>query len=139
MTILKGFGDESADSKQERVFAVAAVFGTEDEWALAIRDWLRRTRGLPFHATDCEAVQGEERQASLDLYRDLTQILVKSHLVGFAVALDMASYREFFPDVFVPDWGYFKALSDVIGSVTRTAKTFNGQPWKSAIYLLAKQ
>ena len=135
MTTLKGFGDESADSKQERVFAVAAVFGTEDEWALAIRDWLRRTRGLPFHATDCEAVQGEERQASLDLYRDLTQILVKSHLVGFAVALDMASYREIFPDVFVPDWGYFKALSDVIGSASRTAKTFNGQPGEESVRL----
>src|SRR5437762_3770752 len=86
---LKGFGDESADRHQERVFAVAAVFGTEDEWELGLREWLRRTRGLPFHATDCEAVFGPEREASLRLYRDLTQILAKSHLVGFAVALNL--------------------------------------------------
>ena len=125
---LKGFGDESADAKKERVFAVAAIFGTEDEWGLAMREWLRRTRGLPFHATDCEAVFGEHRQASLDLYRDLTQILAKSYLVGFAVALDLVSYREVFAHGGPPDWAYFKSLADVIGAAARTANKFNNGP-----------
>jgi hypothetical protein len=126
---LKGFGDESADAKKERVFAVAAVFGTEDEWADAIRPWLRRTRGLPFHATDCEAYHPDKdvHDANLKLYYDLTQILVKSHLVGFAVTLNLVTYKEIFK-VGPPDWAYFKALADVIGAAARTAKNFNNLP-----------
>ena len=42
---LKVFGDESADETKSRVFAVAGVIGNEDEWQLAMREWLRRTRG----------------------------------------------------------------------------------------------
>lgn len=124
---LKAFGDESADAKKARVFAVAAVFGTEDEWGLAIRQWLMRTRGLPFHATDCETYHPDKafHDARLDLYRDLTQILATSNLVGFAVALNLASYREIFK-VGPPDWAYFKALADVIGAAASKAKHFNG-------------
>src|SRR2546425_12783756 len=51
---LKVFGDESADETRSRVFAVAGVIGSEAEWQLAMRDWLRRTRGMSFHANECE-------------------------------------------------------------------------------------
>ena len=55
MVTVKMFGDESADATKSRVFAIAGVVGTEDEWQLAMREWLRCTRGLPFHATDRES------------------------------------------------------------------------------------
>jgi len=131
---LKGFGDESADERQERVFAVAAVFGTEKEWGLTIREWLRRTRGMPFHATDCEADHGETRQASLDLYRDLAQVAANGHLAGFAVALNLKSYAE----IIGPgpsDWAYFKALADVVGAAANAAQNFNALAGKENVDL----
>ena len=55
MITLKLYGDESADETKSRGFSVAGVFGTEDEWAEAMREWLRRTRGLEFHGNKCES------------------------------------------------------------------------------------
>lgn len=117
---IKGFGDESADASKQYVFAVAAVFGTEDEWAEAMREWLRRTRGLPFHATDCESQYAnhpdpQKHKDALKLYRDLTQILCDSYLVGFAVALDLQAYKRIIGPGAETDWAYYKALADVIG------------------------
>jgi hypothetical protein len=37
MVTLKFYGDESADETNSRVFSVAGVIGTEDEWAEAMR------------------------------------------------------------------------------------------------------
>jgi hypothetical protein len=127
------YGDESADETRERVFAVAGVIGTEDEWALAMKEWLRRTRGLPFHATDLESrnVRNPDPQKHKDdkkLYADLTNILAGSYLVGFAVALDLAAHRAMFPQVDARDWAYYKCLADVIDASTRTARTFNARP-----------
>lgn len=34
---VKMYGDESADETKSRVFAIAGVVGTEDEWLLAER------------------------------------------------------------------------------------------------------
>lgn len=88
------YGDESADETKSRVFTIAGVIGTEDEWLLAGREWLRRTRGVPFHATDLESkdVRSEDRQKhkdNLKLYFDLTQILAESYLAGWAYSLDL--------------------------------------------------
>jgi hypothetical protein len=126
---LKAYGDESADATKSHVFAVAAVFGTEDEWSLAMRKWLMRTRGLPFHATDCEAEfvhdsDRERHQVNLNLYRDLTQILAGSSLVGFGFALNLKDYQGVFPGL-PTEWAYFKAFADLVGAAARTAKTFN--------------
>ena len=129
MVTLKLYGDESADETKSRVFAVAGVTGTEDEWALAMREWLRRTRGKEFHANKCEFefVRDPDPQKHKDnqkLYEDLTKILASSHLVGFAVALDLASHRELMPDS-VPEMPYYKCFSDVLVHVARTAGRFN--------------
>jgi hypothetical protein len=124
------YGDESADEKQQRVFAVAGVLGTEDEWQLAIREWLRRTRGLPFHATECESRRGKTDQQITDdrkLYEDLTKILAESYLVGIAVALDLQSQAELFPDI-LPDAAYYKCLADVVAASATTARRFNELP-----------
>ncbi len=104
---LKLYGDESADETKDRVFAVAAVIGTEREWLLAERDWNHRTKGKPFHANKCEWEFSADRDSqkhndNLEVYRDLTTILAGSYLGGMAVALDLRSFRAFFPNP-VPD------------------------------------
>src|SRR5436309_3326055 len=91
---LKLYGDESADETRSRVFTVAGVFGTDDEWALAIRQWLRHTRGLKFHAKECESAYGktvEQREIDGARYKQLTITLAESYLVGMAISLDLAS------------------------------------------------
>jgi hypothetical protein len=123
------YGDESADETKSRAFAVAGVVGSDDEWAPAIRAWLRRTRGLPFHANHCESEfahhpDTQKHKDNLKLYKDLTTILVESDLAGFAVALDLESHRAMFPEV-ERDFAYFKALADLIGSSAGTAKRIN--------------
>lgn len=129
---LKLYGDESADETQDRVFAVAGVVGSDDEWAGPVREWLRRTRGRIFHANRCESeyVRHHDRQKhkdNLKLYEDLTKILAGSGLVGFAVALDLRSHRELFPNV-LPGVPYFKCLTDLLGAAGRTARRFNAHP-----------
>ena len=96
---LKVYGDESADGKQSRVFVLAAIFGTEDEWAQATQEWLRRTRGHEFHASVCEweFAEHQDKQKHKDnqkLYKDVTQVLAKSYLCGVSVAFDLASMKD---------------------------------------------
>jgi hypothetical protein len=130
---VKMYGDESADETKSRVFTISGIVGTDDEWADATRCWLRRTKGLPFHGTDLETqdVKHSDRQRHQDnlaLYADLTQVLAKSHLSGWAFALDLQDYHAVFPEGTIPDWAYYKCLSDLIGAATRTAKDFNNDP-----------
>jgi len=43
------FGDESSDATKSRVFAVAALFGNDDDWQILKDSWLDRTGGVVFH------------------------------------------------------------------------------------------
>jgi hypothetical protein len=131
MVMLKFYGDESADDTNSRVFSVAGVIGTEDEWAEAMRLWLRRTRGLPFHANKCESqfakTDREKHEGNLKLYRDLTVILAESHLVGIAVSLDIKSRDECLPGI-PKDFGYYKCLTDVLVNLGQITRAFNADP-----------
>jgi hypothetical protein len=96
---LKFYGDESADATKSRAFAVAAVLGTEDEWADAMRGWLRRTRGLPFHANKCESEfvrdpDTDKHKENLRLYKDLTIILAESWLTWCFLLAGLAESRR---------------------------------------------
>jgi hypothetical protein len=130
---LKAYGDESADGRGRRVFTVAAVVGHEDEWQPGIREWLRATRGLPFHATDLESNYGktpEQRERDGALHRKLTGVLCDSFLIGFAVSLDLESHKAVFPpagDGTGPprDWPYYKALSELLKITGTLAMKFN--------------
>jgi len=51
--MLQVFADESHDPKEQRVFAVAGLFGTKQRWAELKLRWLDRLGGRIFHATDC--------------------------------------------------------------------------------------
>jgi hypothetical protein len=115
--MLRVFGDESHDPKCERVFAVAILFGTDAEWEQFSTRWNGRLGGKIFHASDCETDHGDFAQAShaenLKLYADLTKIICESRLLGFASAMDLQGYREFFPDA-LDDIPYYRCFRDVI-------------------------
>jgi hypothetical protein len=110
------FGDDSADETQQRTFAVAGVAATDAVWETLEKQWLERTKGILFHATDCESDQGDyantphsENQA---LYKDLVTILAQSGAWGWGAALDLGAYRELF--VVNQETGYYKAFLTVI-------------------------
>ena len=123
--MLQVFGDESYDPKRERVFAIAAVFGTEQQWAEFKAPWEDRLQGRVFHATDCETDHGDfagiDHSENLKLYADLTKILASSHLIGFGSAMDLAGYHEFFPDR-PADIPYYRSFRDVVLQCGKWAK-----------------
>jgi hypothetical protein len=132
---LKFYGDESADETNSRVFTVAGVLGTEDDWTEAMRFWLRRTRGLQFHANKCESqfakTDREKHDEDLNLYRDLTVILAESHLVGIAVSLDIKSRDECLSGI-PKAFGYYKCLTDVLVNLGQITRDFNAERPRSA-------
>ena len=103
MLFLSAFGDDSADAKNERSFALACVIAPEPIWRALEGEWLDRTGGIPFHATDCDSNQGDYRdRPNLEtkaLYKDLSIMLEKSGAFGWGAGVDLAGHREFFPDV----------------------------------------
>lgn len=111
------FGDESTDETKARVFSVAGVFGGEGEWDEVKNAWLNRTGGKVFHATDCETNQGDFSEGTdaenKALYKDLTQILCRSRLMGRAHAIDLAGWRTFFPDA-LEDVPYYTCFRNVV-------------------------
>lgn len=115
--MLKAFGDESHDPKSERIFAVAAWFGSEDEWDTVKSKWRDRAGGIVFHAADCESdcgvFAGRAHRDNLKLYADLVRILCESRLIGFGSALDLVAYRALFPDC-PEDIPYYRCFRDVV-------------------------
>jgi hypothetical protein len=96
------FGDESADESKARVFAVAGVLGSDADWGSVKDAWINRTGGRIFHASDCETNQGDfaatDPSENKNLYKDLTQLICASKLMGRAHGIDVAGWREFFPN-----------------------------------------
>ena len=123
--MLQVFGDESHDPKSERVFAVAAIFGTEEQWAAFRPAWIERLAGRVFHASDCETDHGEFASTShaenLQLFADLTKMLAASKLLGFGSAMDLAGYLEFFGDA-PADIPYYRCFRDVVWQCGKWAK-----------------
>lgn len=119
------FGDESADESMQRVFAVAGVIAEEKEWERLEDIWSQRTGGIPFHATDCDSNQGiykdKPNRENKELYKDLVQILVNSKAYGFGACLDLAGFREFYPDI-PQDMCYYKAFWETVRTLAHFAK-----------------
>ncbi len=118
------FGDESQDESKQRVFSVAGIFGSSDEWDSFAGEWMRRTGGRIFHAADCESDQGEfsktehisktEHKDNQELYKDLTVLLTKTKFMGYAASIDLTAYREFFPRATDPNDPYYFCFYAVI-------------------------
>ena len=49
--VLSVFGDESTDQTARRVFTVAGIAGTQEEWDALEPVWIKRTGGRAFHAS----------------------------------------------------------------------------------------
>lgn len=111
------FGDESSDVSKKRVFAVGAVFGSPDDWKSVEERWLKRNGSVPFHGTDCEANRGDFKNntdaENKALYKDNVQIICKSNLMGEALAMDIAAWRGYFPEV-PSDIPYLACFRNVI-------------------------
>ena len=123
--MLQVFGDESHDPKCERVFAAAALFGTEEQWGAFRAQWTDRLDGRVFHASDCETDHGEfvgtDHAENLKLYADLTKILAESKLLGFGSAMDLAAHSEFFAGT-PADIPYYRCFRDVVFQCGKWAK-----------------
>jgi hypothetical protein len=120
------FGDESADETQKRVFAIACVLGTDDEWSDLVGKWTTRTDGKTFHAATCESEfandpDPDKHKANLRLYKDLIQLIVGSGLYGWGVGIDMGAFLEFFPES-PKDIGYYKCLSETVKRIIDEGK-----------------
>lgn len=110
------FGDESYDSKRERVFAVAGVFGTEAEWDALAEKWTQQTGGEEFHAAQWER---GNRHAE---YAALTKILAASNLVGWGAVISLVSFSATFDnaaDNFLPYYICFIRVVDHFGEFTK--------------------
>jgi len=94
-------GDESVDDAGERVFAVAGVLGTQAEWDDLGAKWFERTKGIDFHAAECESDMGDfsgnSHQENLTIYHDLTRLLCSTKLLGVAMVVDLEAHRKYFP------------------------------------------
>lgn len=116
--VLSAFGDESYDDGKKRVFAVAAIFGEQHQWDALEAKWRARLPpGVDFHTTDCDSDLGDFKQFSHQenkaLYRDLTQLLAHSQLLGYGVALDLIS-QDIYMKGLLDESAYYKAFGETI-------------------------
>jgi hypothetical protein len=125
------YGDESMDQTQDRVCAVVGVIGTEEQWDWIEPIWKSITKGVPFHANDCEGnfgdfapKEGEDRSEAVkrnrELYKNLITLLVESGLGGFASVNDLAAQRRAFPPPYDPPL-YYQGFMDVLEAVRNAA------------------
>lgn len=122
--MILAYGDDSADEKRERVCSVASVVGSWPAWRLLEREWLIRTNGIPFHATDCETNHGVYRNNSnaenKALYKDLATMVANSHLYGVGIAIDLKAMNDVFPGA--EEISYYRAFLEIMQVMTRAAK-----------------
>ena len=111
------YGDESRDDTMARVYAVAGVLGHWDDWQDIEPHWKRRLKGKVFHASDCEfghgEFQGMPEGECRTLYQDLTNLIIESKLCSFGVAINVAEFKQAFPDDF-EHAPYYWGFGDVV-------------------------
>lgn len=115
------YGDESRDDTLNRVYAVAGVWGHQEDWDAIEGPWKERLSGRTFHAADCEFGHGEfsdlKHGEGKKIFRDLTELVANSKLFGIGTAINVSEYREIFPLDF-EDAPYLWGFGDVLRHVT---------------------
>jgi hypothetical protein len=100
--VISIFGDESSDSRNQHVYAVAALQGPKETWDELRSSWSNRLDGKVFHSADCEsgygAFRGMPSEERANLHSDLTSTLADSGLIGWGIAIDLKGSRLAFPD-----------------------------------------
>ena len=114
------YGDESRDETLKRVYAVAGVFGHQEDWDALEIPWKARLNGRIFHAAECEFGHGEfsdlKPGEGRKLIRDLTTLVVNSKLFGHGTAINLTEYFQSFPNDFEHApylWGFADVLKHV--------------------------
>ena len=117
-------GDESADEKKQRVFAIAGLLGHDSDRSTFKAKWFERTDGKIFHAAQCESDSGEfdtsSHEDNLKLYADLTNIIARSNLLGIGIAISLKDYRELIASALDED-PYYLVFVSVITRLARQA------------------
>jgi|SRR5208337_1229319 len=125
--MLTVYADESSDEKQNRIFAIGGLIGSQEEWDSVERTWLDRTGGIEFHATDCEANRGNFRDSPPEknraLYKDLTNILAQSPLWGFGNAIDIRGYKDTVPHT-LDVAPYFQCFLNVVDRISQLGSVY---------------
>lgn len=110
------YGDDSYDEQQQRVCAVAVVFGREDQWKQFEDKWIARNGTIPFHARDCESDQGDYRvfchRQNKELYKDCAIMLAASGLGGCSIAINLMARQNVFPAS--GDIAYYHAFANLM-------------------------
>jgi hypothetical protein len=123
--VLSAFGDESSDESKQRVFAVAGILGTKEQWGSLVQSWVERTGGKEFHAADCDSDQGDYKNSphheNKKLYADVTNLLANAAgLMGLGVAIPLQVYRSVFPGA-EKDLPYYLCFHDVVKDLAKMA------------------
>lgn len=117
ITVLNVFGDESHDEKEQRVYTVSGIAGTQEERDALTTTWNKRIRGIPFHSADCEAGRGPyekiPKSDRLELYADLVNMFAQTNLMGFAATVDLQGFKYYFPKI-LPTEAYHLCFRKVI-------------------------
>lgn len=116
-------GDESYDAKGQRVFAIAAIVGTDRQWDEFVPAWLEITNGEEFHAAEWETEfakdpDQDKHKKRLESYRKLTEVLAWSGMHGWGIGVDLAGYRKAFPHITL-DWAYQKCFVETFIRINR--------------------
>jgi hypothetical protein len=106
------FGDESADEKKQRIFAVAGIIGSEDDWTGVEREWLKVTKGREFHANECQRPQDRK------LCEKLVEVLLTSRLMGWGAAMSLVDYSQIFEQP-ISNLPYYVCFQKVIEMFAR--------------------
>jgi hypothetical protein len=116
--VISVVGDESSDETHERVFAISAVVGNDEEWGAAESAWLEATRGEEFHAAAWEHAK------RFDDYKAATIALASSPVAGIIMTMDLQAFRAAVPDQ-LPDAGYYACFMKVISGISREWRLWN--------------
>lgn len=101
------YGDESSDEKCKIVFAVAGLFGDDEQWSRCVSKWTDITEGEEFHAAEWDTPK-HRRQ-----YIALVHVLAESTLIGWGSAMDVRNYERLFPKA-VEQLPYYQCFSSVV-------------------------
>jgi len=118
------YGDESRDEEHGRVYAVASVFGHDDDWAELEGPWKAVLGDRVFHAAECEFGKGDFRDLKQGegkrIYRELVTLIAQRKFFGLGVAISVLDYSKSFPNDFV-DAPYLWAFGDCIHAASELA------------------
>jgi hypothetical protein len=103
INLITVYGDESHDEQKQRVYAVAGIAGTKEQWDKLESSWKKLTHGIPFHATDCETGYDKYKEKSPEenhkLYADLINLLADNKKMwGFGSAIDIQAIKAYIHD-----------------------------------------